>query len=382
MGFHRRRTAWIALASAVVFASVGALAQSAPPPLPPTRDAPVSAPVRPQAPTAPLPPRREPPEARTPGAPLPPIRPTVASEAAPRQTVPLPPVAASPAPPRVPSATPANVPLPPVAADRAAPGTPADAAAAPAVPARTANVPLPPIRPAPPAATTQPPAPPEPERSAALIPRAPLSNPAQPPAPAPPTASPLPRGAHAADPECRSLASEGLAVFETKPAFGSAAGCGASAPVELTAIRRRDGGLVKLEPPATLRCGMARAVTAYVRDDLAPAAAAGGVTIDQVDVAASYDCRGRNRVRGAKLSEHGKANAFDIRGFGLADGRDFGVYSRSLPAQMRAVLMPAACSRFSTVLGPGSDGYHEDHLHMDLQQRRRAGSKTCRWRGA
>ena len=36
------------------------------------------------------------------------------------------------------------------------------------------------------------------------------------------------------------------------------------------------------------------------------------------------------------------------------------------------------CARFSTVLGPGSDGYHEDHIHLDLMERRN-NYKICQW---
>ena len=37
-----------------------------------------------------------------------------------------------------------------------------------------------------------------------------------------------------------------------------------------------------------------------------------------------------------------------------------------------------ACTRFSTVLGPGSDGHHEEHIHVDLAERR-GGYKMCQW---
>jgi len=38
----------------------------------------------------------------------------------------------------------------------------------------------------------------------------------------------------------------------------------------------------------------------------------------------------------------------------------------------------AACNRFTTVRGPGSDGYHEDHIHMDRAERR-GGYRLCQW---
>ena len=38
----------------------------------------------------------------------------------------------------------------------------------------------------------------------------------------------------------------------------------------------------------------------------------------------------------------------------------------------------SVCTRFTTVLGPGSDGYHEDHIHIDLAERR-SGYRICQW---
>jgi len=51
--------------------------------------------------------------------------------------------------------------------------------------------------------------------------------------------------------------------------------------------------------------------------------------------------------------------------------------ARNDPA-IAGALKESACARFSTVLGPGSDGYHEDHVHLDLAQRR-GGYKICQW---
>ena len=38
----------------------------------------------------------------------------------------------------------------------------------------------------------------------------------------------------------------------------------------------------------------------------------------------------------------------------------------------------SACTNFTTVLGPGSDSYHENHIHVDLLER--PGSyRLCQW---
>ena len=97
-----------------------------------------------------------------------------------------------------------------------------------------------------------------------------------------------------------------------------------------------------------------------------------------VDTDASYDCRGRNRVPGAKLSEHGKGNALDVRALRLGDGSLLRLTDPQVARELRNRLRDAACARFSTVLGPGSDGYHESHVHLDLAERR-SGHRMCQW---
>jgi len=49
-----------------------------------------------------------------------------------------------------------------------------------------------------------------------------------------------------------------------------------------------------------------------------------------------------------------------------------------VPRGLRENVLRSACSRFSTVLGPGSDGYHEDHIHLDLMERRN-NYRICQW---
>ena len=74
-------------------------------------------------------------------------------------------------------------------------------------------------------------------------------------------------------------------------------------------------------------------------------------------------CRTRNNVRGAKISGHGRGKAVDIAGFVFSDGKEWTVehdYNKTIRKAQKA-----ACGIFGTTLGPGSDGYHEDHLHFD-----------------
>ena len=81
---------------------------------------------------------------------------------------------------------------------------------------------------------------------------------------------------------------------------------------------------------------------------------------------------------GAKLSEHGKGNALDLRSFKLANGKVVGLTDPHIAKDVRERLRQSACTRFTTVLGPGSDGYHENHVHVDLAERR-SGYRICQW---
>jgi hypothetical protein len=148
--------------------------------------------------------------------------------------------------------------------------------------------------------------------------------------------------------------------------------------VRLQAIIQPDKSRVEVSPPATMRCTMAEAVATWVREDLTATTAQLGSPPRALDNYASYDCRGRNRVAGARISEHGLANAIDIRGVHLANGRFAEFTDRKLGREFREAVRKTTCARFTTVLGPGSDGHHETHIHMDLAERR-GGYRLCQW---
>lgn len=174
-----------------------------------------------------------------------------------------------------------------------------------------------------------------------------------------------------ADPACAALTANGLAVFKPREPI-TAGACGAPSPIEISAIKLDDGTKVTIEPAATMRCATAQALIDWVRGEVVPAAHKHlGEPITALRNAASYDCRGRNRVKGAKLSEHGKANAFDIAAFRKRSGDWVEVGKPGSGAAFFAQVRKSACGPFTTVLGPGSDSYHEDHLHVDLATRGR-----------
>jgi hypothetical protein len=156
--------------------------------------------------------------------------------------------------------------------------------------------------------------------------------------------------------------------------------CGGTDMVRLEALVLPDNSRVEITPPAVLRCSMAEAIVDWVRDDLAPLAAAQlGSPLRSVRNFASYHCRPRNNIAGAAISEHGKGNALDIRSITLVSGRNVDPTDVHVARDFREGWRKSVCARFSTVLGPGSDGYHENHIHVDLMERRHGYRAMCQW---
>ncbi len=159
-------------------------------------------------------------------------------------------------------------------------------------------------------------------------------------------------------------------------------GCGIASPLRLQAIVLADGSKVTISPAVIMRVSLATAVADWVRDDLAPAIAAMGDQLAGIEGAGAYECRSRDSIAGAKLSEHAIGNALDLHALRTEHGKVFAIaVSNSDPDDVRsfrALMKKTACLRFSTVLGPGADLYHEGHLHIDLAARRN-GMHLCQW---
>ena len=198
------------------------------------------------------------------------------------------------------------------------------------------------------------------------------------PRPIIPEPVPAEQSAPAEPSACFLALTAGLAEAQQLPPITNENGCEAPDVVQLDAILLSDRRRVEVTPPAVLRCSMATAIANWVRGDLLAAISAQGGTLAKLDNFDSFECRGMNRVTGAKLSEHGRANALDIRGVVLASGKKLGLTDPEVGRDFRESLRHSACTRFTTVLGPGSDGYHEDHVHIDLAERRN-GYRICQW---
>jgi hypothetical protein len=133
-------------------------------------------------------------------------------------------------------------------------------------------------------------------------------------------------------------------------------------------------GPVAMKPAATLACPIVSALDRWLADSVQPAAQRWfGTRVVEIKQISAYSCRGMNGNSRAHISEHAFGNALDIAAFTLADGRTITVKNgwKGMPEEQGFLrdIQAAACQQFNTVLAPGSNVYHYDHIHVDLMRR-------------
>jgi hypothetical protein len=136
-----------------------------------------------------------------------------------------------------------------------------------------------------------------------------------------------------------------------------------------------------LTPAATLACPVVSVLNRFVTDRVQPAAARWfGQPVVEIKQISAYSCRGMNGNPRANISEHAFGNALDIAAFILADGRKVTVKDgwHGAPEEQGFLhdVQGAACEMFTTILAPGSNAYHYDHMHVDLM-RHASGRVIC-----
>ncbi|MGA7809989.1 extensin family protein, partial [Bradyrhizobium sp.] len=133
-------------------------------------------------------------------------------------------------------------------------------------------------------------------------------------------------------------------------------------------------GPVAIKPAATLACPIVSVLDRWLADSVQPAAQRWfGARVVEIKQISAYSCRGMNGNPNAHISEHAFGNALDIAAFTLADGRHISVKDgwHGMPEEQGFLrdVQAAACQQFTTVLAPGSNAYHYDHIHVDLMRR-------------
>jgi hypothetical protein len=174
---------------------------------------------------------------------------------------------------------------------------------------------------------------------------------------------------------CEAELSRMGAVFEVMPAIDAGDGCGAERPLKLSSVG------VPLEPAVTTRCETALALAKWTREVVVPSARLHlNATVKSMATGDSYQCRDRRGEGESKISEHARANAVDIMSVSFTDHETVAVKdwtgSDGKAAEFQAAIRGGACPYFTTVLGPGSNAAHANHLHLDLIQRKN-GYRIC-----
>lgn len=157
-----------------------------------------------------------------------------------------------------------------------------------------------------------------------------------------------------------------LARFEALPDRDYGGGCYSFASVRLTQAG------VPVANLGAMSCPLAATFTAWVRNGVMPAARLYlGAELARVETFGSYSCRNINGRQNGNRSEHASANAVDVSGFVLADGRRITIrqdWNSPDPAvkSFLAAIRASACRRFKTVLSPDYNALHADHFHLDM----------------
>lgn len=154
------------------------------------------------------------------------------------------------------------------------------------------------------------------------------------------------------------------------------AGCSALNAVRLSTLRSDDASLA-LTNLGPVTCPLANTFAGWARFGVDRAARQIlGSELVRIETMGSYNCR--NVAGSSRRSAHATANAIDVSGFVLADGRRItvsGHWREGTSAERRflQVIHTSACRRFGTVLGPDYNRAHHDHFHVEF-----GGNAHCR----
>jgi hypothetical protein len=185
---------------------------------------------------------------------------------------------------------------------------------------------------------------------------------------------------------CRALLDRAGVRYTVLPPRDDGPRCGYSDAVRFTSGGARRIGYV----PAGLgvACPVAAALAKWEWDVVQPAAERQfGTRVERIEHFGSYSCRRMYGRDQGNWSEHSTADAVDIAGFRLADGRRMTVVQdwnggAGAAAKREAAFLhevrDGACGLFATVLSPDYNAAHRDHLHLDQASRGAMGWRACR----
>lgn len=181
--------------------------------------------------------------------------------------------------------------------------------------------------------------------------------------------------------QCRALLDSAGSPDRPAPARISGTQCGYQ-----DGVRVGQGGAreARFTPPALVTsCPVAAALLLWDERVVQPAARRHfGSAVSTIQHAGSFSCRRIYGRESGAWSEHATADAVDVLGFRLADGRTVSVLRDwSGDADEAAFLREVrdgACRLFTTVLSPDYNAAHRDHFHLDTAYRGTGGWRACR----
>ena len=184
-------------------------------------------------------------------------------------------------------------------------------------------------------------------------------------------------------PACRNVLDRAGVRYTVLPAVSGGARCGYADGVQLLNAGPRRTAYT----PAGLgvACPVAAALAVWEWEVVQPAAQTIlGSRVVGVDHFGSYSCRRIYGRDAGNWSEHSTADAVDIAGFRLADGRritvvgDWGDGETEPKGRFLRSVRDGACRLFATTLSPDYNAAHRDHLHLDQASRGAMGWRACR----
>ncbi len=176
---------------------------------------------------------------------------------------------------------------------------------------------------------------------------------------------PLARGGN--ENQCLSQLGQSGVQFDPLPDRYLGQGCSNLNTVQMYALAG-DTGQLNVSNLGPVTCPVSAAFAAWARYGVDRAAQqVFGSSLASIQTMGSFACR--NVAGTSRRSAHASADAIDIGGFVLADGRRIRVQDGwSGSAQEREflrIVQRSACRRFNTVLGPDYNADHHDHFHVE-----------------
>jgi hypothetical protein len=181
--------------------------------------------------------------------------------------------------------------------------------------------------------------------------------------------------------QCRALLRAAGVRYSMLPPVKGEGQCGYA-----DGLRLGEGGSRGIQfSPASLgiSCPVAAALSVWEWNVVQPAAQRRfGARVTRIEHLGSYSCRRIYGRSSGDWSEHSTADAVDIAGFRLSDGRRISVLNDWTKGGEEAAFLrevrTGGCKTFSTVLSPDYNAAHRDHLHLDQAERGEMGWRACR----